>query len=99
MSLLGAGAAAVLTGRPASAADAVHFAAIPIDGGAQAWYAQSLGYFSAAGITPTIDSITNGGAITAGVLGGSIDVGYTNFLTLANAHEKGVPISIIGLAG
>jgi NitT/TauT family transport system substrate-binding protein len=88
-----------LTGTRTLAADAVHFATIPIDGGAQAWYAQSLGYFQAAGITPTIDSISNGSAITAGVIGGTIDVGYSALLTLAVAHEKGVPFSIIAPAG
>jgi NitT/TauT family transport system substrate-binding protein len=97
--LIGAGAVLGVTGARANAADAVHFAAIPIDGGAQAWYAQSLGYFSAAGITPQIDAISNGGAITAGVVGGSIDVGYSAALTIAQAHEKGVPVTIIGLAG
>lgn len=97
--LIGAGAAYGASGTPASAADAVHFAAIPIDGGAQAWYAQSLGYFANANITPQIDAISNGGAITAGVIGGSIDVGYSAFLTIAQAHEKGVPVTIIGLAG
>ena len=97
--LLGAGAAFGLSAARASAADAVHFASIPIDGGAQAWYAQSLGYFSNANIVPQIDSIANGGAITAGVAGGSIDVGYSAALTIAQAHEKGLPLTIIGLAG
>jgi NitT/TauT family transport system substrate-binding protein len=97
--LIGAVTAAGLVGGRASAADAVRFATIPIDGGAQAWYAQSLGYFAAAGITPQIDSISNGSAITAGVIGGTIDVGYSALLTLAVAHEKGVPISIIAPAG
>lgn len=97
--LIGAGAALAVTGRAAAAADAVHFASIPIDGGAQAWYAQNLGYFTAANITPTIDSISNGSAITAGVVGGSIDVGYSALLTLAAAHDRGVPITIIAAAG
>jgi NitT/TauT family transport system substrate-binding protein len=97
--LLGGAASVGLTGARASAADAVHFATIPIDGGAQAWYAQSQGFFQAAGITPQIDSISNGSAITAGVIGGTIDVGYSAFLTLAAAHEKGVAISVIAPAG
>ena len=97
--LIGAGAAFGLSRGHAMAADAVHFAAIPIDGGAQAWYAQSLGYFSNANIAPQIDAISNGGAITAGVVGGAIDVGYSAFLTIAQAHEKGLPVTIVGLAG
>ena len=97
--LLGAAAGSGLVRGRASAADAVRFAAIPIDGGAQAWYAQSLGYFRDAGITAEIDSISNGSAITAGVVGGTIDVGYSALLTLAVAHEKGVPVSVIAPAG
>jgi NitT/TauT family transport system substrate-binding protein len=92
-----AGAGALAT--PVWAADEVRFTSMAIDGGAQAWYAQTLGYFQAAGIDAKIDTATNGGAITAGVIGGAIDVGYTNALTLAVAHEKGVPARIIAPAG
>ncbi len=99
LGLLGAAAGFGMAAGPATAADAVHFATIPIDGGAQAWYADSLGYFRDAGITAQIDSISNGSAITAGVIGGTIDVGYSALLTLAVAHEKGVPVSIIAPAG
>jgi NitT/TauT family transport system substrate-binding protein len=99
ISLIGAGAAWASSTARAGAADAVHFAAIPIDGGAQAWYAQSLGYFASANIMPQIDAISNGSAIAAGVVGGAIDVGYSAFLTIAQAHERGVPVTIIGLAG
>jgi NitT/TauT family transport system substrate-binding protein len=99
LGLFGAVAGSVFVGGLASAAETIRFAAIPIDGGAQAWYAQSLGYFRDAGITAQIESISNGGAITAGVIGGTIDVGYSNTLSLAAAHEKGVPISIIAAAG
>ncbi len=99
IALLGAGAGAGLLSARASASEAVRFATIPIDGGAQAWYAQSLGYFRDAGITAEIDSISNGSAITAGVIGGTIDVGYSALLTIAVAHEKGVPINVIAPAG
>ena len=97
--LLGAAASFGAAGARASAADTVRFASIPIDGGAQAWYAQSLGFFQNAGISADIASISNGSAITAGVVGGTIDVGYSALLTLAAAHEKGVPISVIAPAG
>jgi NitT/TauT family transport system substrate-binding protein len=99
LGLLGAGAAFGAGGGRAWAADTVRFASIPIDGGAQAWYAQSLGLFQSAGITAEISAISNGSAITAGVVGGTIDVGYSALLTLAAAHEKGVPINVIAPAG
>jgi NitT/TauT family transport system substrate-binding protein len=100
LALIGAGAASVVTPGRAGAADVpLRLASIPIDGGAQCWYAQNLGYFSAAGIAPTIDSTTNGSAITAGVVGGSLDIGYSALLTLAVAYDKGVPLTIIAAAG
>jgi NitT/TauT family transport system substrate-binding protein len=100
LTVIGAGALFGASSGSAAAADTpVRLASIPIDGGAQCWYAQNLGYFSAAGIAPTIDSITNGSAITAGVIGGTLDVGYSALLTLAVAHDKGVPLTIVAAAG
>jgi NitT/TauT family transport system substrate-binding protein len=40
----------------------------------------------------------NGSAITAAVVGGSLDVGFSNMLSLATAHERGVPITVIAAA-
>jgi NitT/TauT family transport system substrate-binding protein len=81
------------------AADAVRFATIPIDTGAEVFYADAQHMFSKAGIDAKVQSIPNGGAITAAVLGGSIDVGFSNVLSLATAHEKGLPVTLIAPAG
>ncbi len=99
LSALGAlGAASVLPSH-AFAAEAVRFATIPIDAGAEAFYALDRGYFRNAGIEAVVQAIPNGSAITAAVLGGSVDIGFSNMLSLAAAHEKNVPITLIAAAG
>jgi len=55
--------------------------------------------FTKAGLDAHVQSIPNGAAITAAVVGGSIEVGFSNILSLATAHEKGIPITLIAPAG
>lgn len=83
----------------ARAADVVRFATIPIDTGAQVYFAESQKLFAKVGLDANVQSIPNGSAITAAVLGGSVDVGFSNILSLATAHEKGIPITLIAPAG
>jgi NitT/TauT family transport system substrate-binding protein len=77
----------------------LRLATIPIDGGVQAAYAETQGYWKDAGLTAQTEYTTNGGAIAAAVSSGAIDIGYSNFLTLAVAHEHGVPFTVIAPAG
>ena len=94
-----AGAAATAMPLRARAADSVRFATIPIDTGAEVFYADAQHLFSKAGIDARVQSIPNGSAITSAVVGGSIDVGFSNILSVAVAHEKGVPVTLIAPAG
>ncbi|HEY4441535.1 MAG TPA: ABC transporter substrate-binding protein [Candidatus Elarobacter sp.] len=96
---LAATAAAAALPVRARAADPIRFATIPIDSGAQAFFAEAQHMFPKAGIDAKVHSIPNGAAITAAVVGGSIDVGFSNILSLATAHEKGIPITLIAPAG
>ncbi|HEX3465771.1 MAG TPA: ABC transporter substrate-binding protein [Candidatus Elarobacter sp.] len=99
LTALGAAAVASATPLRARAADTVRFATIPIDTGAQVYFADSQKMFAKAGLDAHVQSIPNGSAITAAVLGGSVDVGFSNILSLATAHEKGVPVTLIAPAG
>jgi NitT/TauT family transport system substrate-binding protein len=74
-------------------------ATIPIDVGAEVFYAQDQGFFKKAGIDAQIQSITNGPAITSAVASGSIDIGFSNLVSLATAYKRGLPITIIAPAG
>jgi NitT/TauT family transport system substrate-binding protein len=82
----------------ARAAEVLRIATIPIDAGAEAWYAQAQGFFQKAGIDPQVQAIANGSAITAAVVSGAVDIGFSNMLSLATAHERGVPITAIAPA-
>ena len=96
---LGVTAVAAALPLRARAADTVRFATIPIDTGAQAYFADAEHMFTKAGLDAHVQSIPNGAAITAAVVGGSIEVGFSNILSLATAHEKGIPITLIAPAG
>jgi NitT/TauT family transport system substrate-binding protein len=67
----------------------------PVDPTAEVLYAYDLGMFDKAGIDVTLQPLGNGGAITSGVAGGSIDIGVGNVITIETAHKKGVPITVI----
>ena len=53
------------------------------------------GFFKRAGLTVEMTELTNGGAITAGVIGGALDIGATNVSSVASAYARGLPIALI----
>lgn len=96
---LSASAAALTLPRLARADVALSVMTLPIDQGAQAFYAQDLGMFKQAGIDAQV-SITNFGTqVAAAVAGGSIEIGQSNIISLAAAHQSGLPFALIAAAG
>jgi NitT/TauT family transport system substrate-binding protein len=77
----------------------IRVASTPIDVGAEVYYAQALGMFKQAGLDVQIQQIDNGAAIAAAVAGGAADIGQSNVVSLASAHEKKLPFSVIAPAG
>ncbi len=75
--------------------DKITVAFPPVDPTAEVLYAYDLGLFDKAGIDVTLTPLGNGGAITAGVASGSIDIGVGNVITIESAHKKGVPLTVI----
>ena len=73
-------------------------AAIPSDISGEAYYAADAGFFKKNGLEATFVGLTNGGAISAAVLSGSADVGYSNVISLALAHGRGLPVTILAPA-
>jgi NitT/TauT family transport system substrate-binding protein len=97
--LLG-GASLCAMPRLASAAETtVRMALLPIDTDACLYYAKDLGYFQDAGIDADIQVIQAGSAVVSAIVGGSIDIGFTNPISLATAHLRGVPIVAIAPGG
>jgi NitT/TauT family transport system substrate-binding protein len=73
----------------------LNIAAIPSDIAGSAYYAADNGYFKKAGMDTQFLGIANGAAITAAVLSGAADVGYSNVISLALAHARGLPVTIL----
>lgn len=101
--LLTAAAIALTLAAPAHAADVppvkIKVATTAIDIGAQALWAKDVGFFKKAGLDVEIELINNGAAIAAAVAGGAVDIGQANLVSLATAHERGLPFVLIAPGG
>src|SRR5271156_5563106 len=95
----GATAAIALAPRLARADGALTVMTLPIDQGAQAFYAQDLGMFKQAGLDTQVSIRNFGTQVAAAVAGGSIEIGQSNVISLAAAHERGLPFAMIAAAG
>jgi NitT/TauT family transport system substrate-binding protein len=78
-----------------SAAEVLRLATIPLDAGAEVYYALEMGFFRDAGIDAQIQSIPNGAAIAAAVASNAIDVGFSNLISLGEAYKRNVPFTVI----
>lgn len=85
--------------RPASADESLRIATIPIDVGAEAFFADAKGFFKQAGLDVRIETMPNGSAIAAAVASGAVDVGFSSLVPLAIAHAKDIPITVVAPAG
>lgn len=83
----------------AQTATTIRIATTPIDLGAEALYAQDLGFFKKAGLDIQLNLLASGSTIAAAVSGGSIDIGQSNIVALATAHAAGIPFLIVAPAG
>ena len=63
------------------------------------YYAQKSGLFKKAGLDVTIEPGTSGAAVAATVLGGSYDLGKSSITSILEAHEKGIPFTLLAPAG
>ena len=73
----------------------IRVATTQIDSGAEVFYGESIGLFKKAGINLEITRASNGAAIAAAVAGGAADIGQSNVLSIATAHDRGLPLTII----
>ncbi len=70
----------------------------PGETSATAYYAKELGYFTKAGIDAQITEVKNGAAAAAAVAGGSMEIGFSNPLSVAQGHDRGLAFAIIAPA-
>ena len=85
--------------RPAYADDTLRIATIPIDVGAEVFFAEAKGFFKQAGIDVQIETMSNGSAIAAAVASGAVDVGFSSLVPLAIAYKNGIPVRVLAPAG
>jgi NitT/TauT family transport system substrate-binding protein len=67
-------------------------------------WAKVSGMFTKAGLDVDVQKLTSGSAVTAAVLGGTLDIGRTSLLPLISARNRGIPVQLIapaelGIAG
>jgi NitT/TauT family transport system substrate-binding protein len=99
---LALGAMLAIGVRPDARADApipIRIALFAGDVTGNVYDADELGYFARAGVAPEIVDLANGGAIASAVAGGSADIGMTNVVSLALAHQRGLPFRVIACGG
>jgi NitT/TauT family transport system substrate-binding protein len=68
---------------------------VPAEFTANLIYAMDQGYFTREGITIELQPMSSGPATGAALLGGAFDIGVTDPLTVALAHERGVDLVFI----
>ena len=62
---------------------------------AEGLYAHDAGFFERAGLNVELSFFNAGGAVTAAVVSGAIDVGVTNSGSMSAAHARGLPIYLV----
>src|SRR5579875_647178 len=82
-------------GRARAQTAVIRVGALPTDGFAEAYYAADMGFFAKNGLNVEISSFHNGGEISAAIIGGSLDVGVSSPISLANAYLRGIPLVYI----
>jgi NitT/TauT family transport system substrate-binding protein len=72
---------------------------IPIDVSGALYYASDLGIFKKYGLDVEVTSMGSGASIAPAVAGGTDDIGSSNFISLAQGHERGVPFLMVAPSG
>ncbi len=83
----------------AQALPVLRVATTPIELGAQVFYGKDEGFFKKAGLDVDARLMDGGAAIAAAVASGSLDIAQANLVSLATAHERGIPFIAIAPAG
>ena len=89
--------AALPAGAQTTPAD-VRIGAMSIDPFGEAYYGIERGFFKDNGINASVQTLPNGSTIVQAVLGGDLDVGMANIVTVAAAVTRGIPLFMIAPA-
>ncbi len=92
LALAGAALAGAATPARAQTVPTLRIGITSVESYAQGAYAQAMGFFAQAGLDADVQYLTNGSVVTAAVVGGSLDFGTTNCVSMANAYVHGFPL-------
>lgn len=98
----GALAAGAVVGAPyvtRAQATQIRAGTVAVESYALMYYAQEQGFFKQAGLDVTLQTFSGGGAVSAALAGGSLDIACANVGVLSNAHSRSIPISVIAPGG
>lgn len=98
LALLLACAALVWAGPGRAQAPQLRVGVVAADFSGEVLYAQDMGFFKKAGLDVDLQTFTSGGAAAQAVLGGAIDVGLADAVSVAAGHAHGVPFTYIAPA-
>jgi NitT/TauT family transport system substrate-binding protein len=71
---------------------------IPIEAGAEPFFAADMGFFKKQGLDVEMETMQNGASIASAVAGGTLDVGFADTISVASAHSHGLPFVILAPA-
>src|ERR1019366_6555055 len=72
-------------------ATTIRLGVITVEAAAEAFYAVDMGFFKKQGLDVDLQIMQNGASIAAAVAGGSLDVGFADTISIANAPARGLP--------
>jgi NitT/TauT family transport system substrate-binding protein len=79
--------------------ETVRVGAPALDVTGNVYYAHDLGLFEKAGLDVQFVAITSGAIVAQAVTAGTLDIGTTNVVSIALAHQSGLPVVIIAPSG
>ena len=92
LTLLGALPVAGALSGTADGATRLRIATPPITAAAQPYFARANGFFAKVGIDADVSFMPSGAATAVAVVAGSLEIGNSNAISLASAHDRGVPL-------
>lgn len=91
-------AAPIALALPAHAQETLALATLPVDASAQVFYAVDMGFLKRAGLAVELHKI-KAGEIPAAVAAGTLDIGWSNIISLAIAHQRGADYTVVATGG
>jgi NitT/TauT family transport system substrate-binding protein len=70
----------------------IRIAAPPVEAAAQVYYAREMGFFTKAGFDVDFQPMQSTSATAAAMVADFVDIGYGTLDTLAELHQKGIPL-------